>query len=331
MNDMNSPKLLSVCIASMGRQLELMQLVSSFKTQLRVNEVEVVVVDSSAGRSIELQELLEEIDGVYHWTGVANGVDADFDLSVRLSHGTYCWLLPDDDEVVSGAFARILESASSAPELILVNASVYDLGMTRLLRDSMITARAPVTIRGALSSSDLQPYVGLLTYIGSVVIAREVWKRAHPQSYFGSEFVHVGVIGSQLPLTGLHVITEPQIHIRYGQGYWEERFVKVWWNNWENLIMQIFDNSYEQEIWHVFTGWRRVRDAAFAKALFFAKNSDIRVRLSGPPSGGLAKWIVKWGIILCPSICINYFLSALFMLRKPRSLEIYDLKRRRDR
>jgi hypothetical protein len=315
----------------MGRQIELAKLVSSLHTQVRISEVEVVVVDSSPQRSSDLQYLLNELNGVYHWTGVANGVDSDFDLSVQLSHGTYCWLLPDDDEIVPGAISRILEATELSPELILVNAAVYDLDMARLLRDSMITTKAPVTIFGPVSSSDLQPYVGLLTYIGSVVIGREVWKRALSKSYFGSEFVHVGVIGSQLPLAGLRVITEPQVHIRYGQGYWEERFVKVWWNNWESLILEIFDNSYDQEIWHVFTGWRRVRDAAFAKALFFAKNSDIRMRLSGQPNGGLAKWIVKWGIILCPSICINYLLSALFILRKPRSLEIYDLKRRRVR
>jgi abequosyltransferase len=75
-----------------------------------------------------------------------------------------------------------------------------------------------------------------LSFIGCVVIKRALWKARNKEDYFGSYFVHVGVIFQQaLPGDAL-VIAEPLILIRYANASWLGRYFEVWMFKWPNLI-----------------------------------------------------------------------------------------------
>ena len=75
-----------------------------------------------------------------------------------------------------------------------------------------------------------------LSFIGAVVIRRDIWLNRESESYFGTEFVHVGVI-FQKPLPGTAtVIAEPYISIRYGNGQWKSRGFEVWMFKWPWIV-----------------------------------------------------------------------------------------------
>ena len=86
---------------------------------------------------------------------------------------------------------------------------------------------------------------GYLTFIGGVVIRRDLWMARERERYFGTEFVHVGVI-FQAPLPGTAlVIARPLISIRYGMAHWTERSFDIWMFKWPDLVWSLPEISDE--------------------------------------------------------------------------------------
>jgi hypothetical protein len=63
------------------------------------------------------------------------------------------------------------------------------------------------------------------------------------EQYFGTEFIHVGVI-FQAPLPGTAlVISKPLISIRYGMAQWTARSFDIWMFKWPELVWSLPDIS----------------------------------------------------------------------------------------
>ena len=67
-----------------------------------------------------------------------------------------------------------------------------------------------------------------LTFIGGVVIRRSQWLARQREPYFGTLFIHVGVIFQLPPLQKVSVIAQPLISIRYGNALWTARGFEIW-------------------------------------------------------------------------------------------------------
>ncbi|MCX8472362.1 MAG: hypothetical protein ORN85_01800, partial [Sediminibacterium sp.] len=80
-----------------------------------------------------------------------------------------------------------------------------------------------------------------ISFIGCVIINREIWLAREKEKYFGTEFIHVGVI-FQKPIPGeTLLIAEPYIAIRWGNAQWVSRTFKIWAIIWPNLLAS-FEN-----------------------------------------------------------------------------------------
>jgi len=80
-----------------------------------------------------------------------------------------------------------------------------------------------------------------MSFIGCVIIKNEVWSAREKEKYFGSYFVHVGVIfQSPLPQDAL-VIAKPLISIRYGNASWFGKYFETWMFKWPSLIWSFGD------------------------------------------------------------------------------------------
>jgi hypothetical protein len=68
--------------------------------------------------------------------------------------------------------------------------------------------------------------------------------------YFGTEFIHVGVI-FQYPLEkSVMIVAEPYIIIRFGNAQWEPRRFNIWMFKWPKLVwsFQHFSNDVKAKI-----------------------------------------------------------------------------------
>jgi glycosyltransferase involved in cell wall biosynthesis len=236
---------LSICIATLNRARFLKETLGSILDQSG-DEVEIVVVDgaSSDGTEGVVHELQRKFPCIrYVRREKAMGVDRDFDAAVQHATGEYCWLLCDDDIVKPGAVAMVLAGTRRNHSLLVVNADVWDAEYSKLLEERRMKA---VEDR-VYPSSDIEALfagtAGFLTFIGGVVIRRELWMARERERYFGTEFVHVGVI-FQAPLPGTAlVISKPLVSIRYGMAQWTERSFDIWMFKWPELVWSLPDLS----------------------------------------------------------------------------------------
>lgn len=236
---------LSICIATLNRARFLEETLDSLLDQAG-DEVEIVIVDGAS--SDDTQEVVHGLQRRFSRIRYlrrenAMGVDRDFDAAVQHATGEYCWLLCDDDIVKPGAVATVLAGTRRNHSLLVVNADVWDAGYSKRLEERRMKAVGDRVYPSSGMEALFTDTAGFLTFIGGVVIRRDLWMVRERERYFGTEFVHVGVI-FQAPLPGTAlVISKPLVSIRYGMAQWTERSFDVWMFKWPELVWSLPDLS----------------------------------------------------------------------------------------
>jgi len=230
---------LSICINTRNRAALLKQQLTSITKQL-TNDVEVVVLDAcSSDKTSEVVTYFEkETNGRvrYIYQDHNNGIDKDFDNTVIAATGEYCWLISDDDHIKNGALSTVLEKIQiNDADLFIVNAEVRDSELKKVLDSSMVKTNKIRYGRGEINEFliDIGHY---LSFIGGVIIKRSLWLSRNREKYFGTYFVHLGVIFQKDIPNYFYVIKEPLVAIRYGVASWTDRSFEIWMVKWPKLI-----------------------------------------------------------------------------------------------
>jgi abequosyltransferase len=233
--------LLSICIATLNRVSCIGATLDCLIEQL-TDDVEILVLDG--GSNDGTQELLLQVAQRcsqlrYVRQDAAHGVDRDFDRAVELAAGQYCWLMSDDDLLKSGGLARVLEAVKREPSLIIVNAEVrtFDFSkqvVPRRLRFTADREYRPEEINRLFVETGIY-----MSFIGCVVIRRELWMQRERQAYYGSLFIHMGVVFQErLPSFAL-VLADPLITVRLGNSFWAPREFEVAMFKWPSLVWRL--------------------------------------------------------------------------------------------
>lgn len=236
---------LSICIATLNRGHLIGFTLESLIAQA-TDEVEIVVVDGAS--TDNTQAVIGQYQQVfprlrYLRLDVKGGVDQDYCRAVELARGEYCWLMSDDDLLKPGALAAVLAATRGQYALIVVNAEVRNADLARLLAPRRLDFKTDRLYQS--SEADRQRLLSetgdFLSFIGGVVIKRQVWEAREKERYFGTEFVHVGVV-FQSPLPGATlVLAKPWVVIRYGNAQWTTRYFQVWMFKWPEIIWSLPD------------------------------------------------------------------------------------------
>ena len=231
--------LLSICIATRQRCAALAETLMALAAQMPSDgRVEVVVADGASGDGTAA--MLARQAGQWPWLrwlvlAENGGVDRDYDRCVAAAAGEWCWLFTDDDLPHPQAIARICAALMPARDLVVIDAEVRDRDCRTVLRAAQLPWPADRELLG--DDPALLPLLGQhLTFIGATIIRRAVWCERDRERYYGSLFIHVGVI-FQRPLAGrVAVLAGPLVAIRYGIGGWTPRRALVWLRLWPELI-----------------------------------------------------------------------------------------------
>ncbi|HBW21910.1 MAG: hypothetical protein A2X28_02070 [Elusimicrobia bacterium GWA2_56_46] len=264
------PIKLSICIATYNRAEYIGETLESILPQL-TDAVEVVIVDGASTDNTEtvVRRYTERCGNVrYVRLPAKGGVDKDYDLAVEYAKGEYCWLFTDDDVFNPGAVQAVLDQLGNNYPLIIVNASVKDSTLDVLLE----ARKLDVSENIVYSPDDFERFfvntADCMTFIGCVVIRRSIWQERERAKYYGTEFIHVGVVFQQ-PLPGpVLVVAEPYISIRLGNAQWTGRSFKIWMFQWPDLIWSFSDYSKasKQLVCHQ-NPWRRLHTLIYYRAL----------------------------------------------------------------
>jgi glycosyltransferase involved in cell wall biosynthesis len=237
-----NPTLLTICIATYNRAAYLPATLGSLVHQLHdFDDVEVLVVDGNSTDDTEavvarMRTTCPRLE--YVKLPQKGGVDKDFDIAVRRSSGSYCWLFTDDDLLKDGAIAKVRQAALRGQDLIVVNAEICDYHLGRVLDERALKVREDA--RGEFRGGGREAFFKLcgryITFIGAIVIRRSLWTEASRDTFFGTRFIHVGVISTLPDTTRFLVMAEPLIRIRLGNAEWTSISFKVWTELWPRLV-----------------------------------------------------------------------------------------------
>ena len=329
-DDMKFPKL-SICIATYNRGQFIGETLDSILSQI-VSDVELVIVDGASPDNtpeVMAQYLLRYPEIRYFREQENSGVDGDYDKAVGYARGEYCWLMTDDDLLCPRAIPRVLESINGAFDLIVVNSEIRNIDFSRVLKTRFLqftSDREYAMKDGETFFSDVANY---LSFIGGVVIKRNLWMERDRSTYYGTLFIHVGVIFQHPPINKVKVIADPLIIIRYGNAMWTSRRFEIWMFKWPQLIWSFPDFSDQSKsVACCKEPWRQIKKLILYRAMGAYSLSEYSHFMAGKTKG----WSrgVYMAIAMFPATIANIFASlyCVCLNRSARS-GFYDLSHSR--
>lgn len=320
---------LSICIATYNRAGYIGETLESIIPQM-TEEVEIVIVDGASTDST--CAVVEHYTAIskqvrYIRLPVKGGVDQDYCKAVEYAQGEMCWLFTDDDLLKPNAINTVINEAQKGYSLILVNGQLMNIDFSREITNRLL----PIERNEIYSESELgelfQRVITYMSFIGCVVVNRNLWLQREKERYFGTEFIHVGVIfQSFLPAPAL-VIAEPYIAIRYGNAQWSERAFEIGMFKWSALLCSFEHISEHVRQEHSMSNpWRRLQRIIIYRAKGEYSLRDYLKWFASKNSSSLWK-IAAFIIAIAPSSCLNFvLLSYLKIIRKDKLIAIYDLE-----
>lgn len=323
----NSVVRLSICIATLNRASFIGKTLDSILSQIQ-DGIELIVVDGAS--SDNTAELMEQYCArypqiVYRRELVNSGVDADYDKAVCYSTGEYCWLMTDDDLLKPGAIERVLAGMEKSPGLIVVNAEVRSEDLSMVMEERRLGFYQDVFYSNSQRNEFLADVGAYLSFIGCVVIKRGEWVSREREAYFGSLFIHVGVIFQKPVIEDVLVISDPLIEIRYGNAMWTSRGFEIWMFKWPQLIWSFteYTDTAKRAVCRQ-QPWRSVKALFHQRAV--GSYSIHEFRKIWPKIGHCLEGWSAWLISLFPASLANFIMVFYFFLRTKNSkMALYDL------
>lgn len=258
---------LSIVISTRNRSELIGQTIDSILPQLSSNAELLVFDGASTDTTPEVMARYTAVSPAVRYVRAArnSGIDADYDNAVGEARGHYVWLFGDDDLLLPGAVLRVLTVLERDPDLVIVDAEVRDVALARVLDARRLTFRGESAYAPGDTDRLLADAGNALTFIGGTIIRRALWLARDRQQYYGTLFVHVGVI-FQMPLSAV-VLGETLVAIRYGNASWSGRRFEIWMRLWPDLIWSLPAADWakcavvERDPWRSLRGIMRQRAA----------------------------------------------------------------------
>lgn len=319
---------LSICIATRNRCGLLLETLDSVRHQVD-DTVEIIVVDgaSTDGTPQALARLAPAFPQLRYFREKSNGgIDRDYDKAVTYASGDYCWLMSDDDLFLPGSVSRVLGAADSQPSLIVVDAQVRDASQCEVLLERRLEiAHDRIYAAGQMEELFLAT-ARQLSFIGSCVVKRALWIERDRDAYFGSFFVHIGVVFQAALPQGAVVLRRPCLSIRYGNASWTSRSFEIWMLHWPGIV------------WSLPT----ITDAAKGLVVAKAPHESVRelvllrskgsyswteyVRWISPSQSAKGRKLIAAGIAIVPGVILNLLAVAYVLaFSRARKFALVDL------
>jgi abequosyltransferase len=239
--------ILSICIATFNRGAYIGETINSILCQNITKEIELVILNS--GSTDDTEKTIKSyksnfIKYIYHQQKY--GVDIDYASVVNYASGKYCWLFTDDDLLKPNAISvilNIIKNPNLNIDYLIVNSDLRNIDMTYIYKKAMVNINHDIVFDNSNNSQNKQfsLFGDYLSFIGCLIVNKNFWDLRNKNLYYGTEFIHVGVLFQDFYLNQVYYVSEPLISIRLGNSNWTERSFKIWIINWPKLIWS-FEN-----------------------------------------------------------------------------------------
>ena len=326
----NDPALkLSICIPTFNRATYIGATLESIIIQA-TDECEIVVSDNASTDETELivMECTRRFRRLRYIKQDSNiGPDRNFDCAVDLARGEYCWLFSDDDLLKPGAVSAVLKGIDQEPSLIIVNAELKDVSMSKILRRRWLDIESDRRFGHRELDHLFIALDEMLWYVGGVVIKREIWISRERRKYYGSLYIHVAVIyQAQLPGDAL-VIATPLISYREGNTHsWGVSHTELLLLKWPSLVESMAVSSAARNRVKSAQPWRNPTWLLLLRAFGIYSMAEYQLYIS-PRLNLLREKLAPVLVALCPGILANSIFVIYFLIRRDKGDLLLGLRR----
>lgn len=164
-----------------------------------------------------------------------DSLDANVNRAVELATGTYVWSFGDDDLIEPGILARLVMFLQHhQPDLVVLNSSSFH-------HNAVIEpSRVAVGVHSRYGPHDdnafLRDLGGYLTYIGAILVRRDLWLQHYDPTKIGSFFAHLAALAALKRGRTVHYFSEPAIRMRMHSQTWKAQAFQIWHRYLPELI-----------------------------------------------------------------------------------------------
>jgi hypothetical protein len=213
--------------------------------------------------------------------------------------------MSDDDILTPGAVAEVLGHCRENYDLIVVNAEDRDADLREILEARRLPFLEDRVYKSSETNRLFADVSDHLSFIPSVVIRRDLWLSRDRKPYYGSLFVHVGVIFQErLPGKAL-VVAKPLIAVRNANASWASRSFEIWMFKWPGLIWSFpdFPDEVKASVCPR-EPWRGLKDLLTHRAMGSYSLEEYR-RWIAPQAASKARKAMAWVVAATPGHLVN--------------------------
>lgn len=286
-------------------------------TQEDLDGVELVIIDGSGDDATErlVADWRDRLPLVRYERRKPSGFDQDYCVAVECSTGDYCWLITDDDPWKPGAVTAVKRALRGTPDFVVVNGEVWGEDLTECLTKSVMAINEDREFRPGEDDALAAVALSHLTYIGAVVVRRELWISRHAESYVGTDFVHIGVLFQQPIQRSVVVVAKSCVKMRYGLASWAGRSFEIWMLKWPELVWSFpqFRPETKQAVTYR-DRWRRPRQLLLMRASGLYSQQHYRKLVTGRRLRGWRR-VAAYLIVSLPVLLVNRCAHRYFAWR----------------
>jgi len=316
---------LGIVIPTRNRPEYLLETIKKIYLNLSCN-IEVVVVDGSTNDDTQL--LLKSYNHFnnlkYYKQKENNGFDFDLNFGIIQSSAEFIWMFSDDDIVFGSDINKVYNEINLFQvdlDLLIINSIIYDKMLTKILQNKFVLLED-------MSGNDLDTlfnnFVNYFSFFGGCIIKKNIWIESDAKKYFGSLFVHIGVIFGSNKVINWKFLSEPIIKIRYGNASWTNSYMKIWLVQWPILLNSFtFVDKKLRTNKTQFTYLQLLKKLVFIKSLGLydrdiVNNIDVGIEVK-------KLQIIKLILNLIPKFVCR-IISIIYSRINNKVLMLYDLK-----
>ncbi|MBM0108862.1 glycosyltransferase family 2 protein [Steroidobacter sp. S1-65] len=315
LGDQSSAPKLSMCITTFNRAQFIGATLESILGQ-STNECEVVVVDGASTddtphvvsayvrRYRSLRYIRQETN---------NGIDRDYDAAVEVARGEYCWLLTDDDIMMPGAIAAVLEALQRDPSLVIVNAELRDFELRSILQARWLNFESD-RVYGPGELDRLFVEIDGWLNCHFFIIRREIWRKREREPYYGSLLLYLGVIFQDSFPAETLLIARPCISYRRGNMHtFSPRISEIIWNKWPSIAESLpISKETRRRVFNV-EPWRHLRELLMWRGRGYYSFAEYRQWVLPRVRSPRARLIATL-VALLPGVLVNTLLMLYYSI-----------------
>ena len=223
--------LISIVIPSNNRTELLEEAILSIISDSSWNlDCELCISDNSKGNRTKNLIRIKYSDNyqiVYRRSLDAPSLDENVNMAISMARGQYVWVFGDDDLIEENFLAELITYLNiKKPDIAILNSSSFQ--EQGLVESSRLSLGNNSVYGPDDNDAFLTDLGGYLTYVGCIVIRKNLWISHFRPEKVGTFFAHVDTVCRAKIGHTAHYLQVPAIKMRLHMQTWTAKYFEIW-------------------------------------------------------------------------------------------------------